>query len=66
MTTALNQISYDKSSGVDYMQDKLFHKIGKNAAEKAQLTKKVQDLINDEYWPSYMFKARIIPLSKNN
>ena len=38
----------------------------KDAAQYiTSLNEKITDLVNDEYWPAYMFRARLIPLSKN-
>ena len=54
------------------MPDYFYHRIlsdRKKTGDDTQLlqfTKKIRDLVNNDYWPSYLFKARLIPLSKNN
>jgi hypothetical protein len=47
------------------MPDTLLHLAAKNPVLLAQLTSKLQHFMNADYWPRYLFTARLIPLSKN-
>ena len=57
---------------MDNMGDHFLHDIVKKKndtdddTQLLSLTKKIQDQLNNDYWPSYLFKARLIPLSKDN
>ena len=61
---AVARVSWKKATSTDSMADTLIHAAAKGARYLNQLTKKLQEFINNEYWPSYLFRARLIPLSK--
>ena len=54
-----------KALSTDSMPDTLLHLAAKNPVLLAQLTSKLQHFMNADYWPKYLFTARLIPLSKN-
>jgi hypothetical protein len=62
---AVASTSWKKALSTDSMPDTLLHLAAKNPVLLAQLTSKLQHFMNADYWPRYLFTARLIPLSKN-
>ena len=48
------------------MPDRCAHAISAHPLLIKKLTDKLQALINDSYWPKYLWTAKIVPLSKDN
>ena len=71
MIDAIEKLSWKKSTGVDNMPDTFFHgileedrKVG-NMKNTRWLSEKVENVLNQQHWPQYLFSARPILLSKN-
>jgi hypothetical protein len=62
---AITKVSWLKATSTDQLPDTLLHHAVKNDEHLDKLTTKIQEFMNDPYWPSYLFRARLIPLSKN-
>ena len=48
------------------MSDTLFHEIVKTSKGVEFLRQKLETLINSQYWPKYLYTAKVIPLSKTD
>ena len=48
------------------MGDVLFHEAGKSEENLEKLTLKMEQLLNNPYWPKYLYTAKLIPLSKTD
>ena len=47
------------------MPDKIIHEMAKDDKDLESLRKRMEELINSQYWPSYLYNAKVVALSKN-
>ena len=62
MRAIIKKLCRDKATGIDQLPDRFFKKLKKHDVLRKSLNK----LFQKAEWPSYLYTARIIPLSKTD